>query len=97
MTQEVILDIVYFEYLRGQWTHKKNSILPSIPVPTNQGTNLSIDFKKHSEAFKVVGVWKTPQNSQKKQVDALIYKAKDCSRRIAISTIPRHLVWRILK
>ena len=70
----------------------KNSILTSIPVPNYQGTNLLIDLKKHTEAVKELGLWKAPDNSQKKQVTIIIDNEKYWYKRIASRAIPRHLV-----
>ena len=89
--------MVYFDWSGGQWTYKKNPTPPSTSVPNNQCTNMSIDIKKHSEAVKSLGIWKSPGNNQKKRVSILIDKAKDWSRRISSSAILRHLALQSLK
>ena len=45
----------------------------------------------------MVVVWRDPDRYQKKQVFALIYKAKYWSRKISSSVISRHLVWQSRK
>ena len=57
--------MVNLDWSGGQWTYKKSPTSPSISVSNNKGTNLSIDFKKYSEAVKTVGFWQALDNTQK--------------------------------
>ena len=68
--------IVDFDWDVGPWIYSNNINPSPVSVSNDQGTNLSITFKNHTQEVQDVGACQVQNVSQNNQVMGIIDKAK---------------------